>query len=74
MVLLTFGSLVGPFAGVVLCMIAVRNCHAGVVATILGTMPIFILPFAIFLYGERVSFRALGGALVSVAGIALLIF
>ena len=74
MVLMTLGSLVGPFAGVVLCMIAVRNCHAGVVATILGTMPIFILPFAILLYGERVSFRALGGALVSVAGIALLIF
>ena len=73
MFIMTLGALVGPFVGVVLSMIAVRHCHAGVVTTIIGTMPILILPFAILLYGEKVSLRAAGGAVVSVAGVALLV-
>lgn len=73
MVIMTLGAFVGPFVGVVLSMVAVRYCHAGVVTTIIGTMPILILPFAILLYGEKVSLRAAGGALVSVAGVALLV-
>jgi drug/metabolite transporter (DMT)-like permease len=72
MLLLTLGALIGPFLGVILCMIALRHCQAGVAATIIGMMPVLILPFVIFLYREKVSLRAAGGALVSVAGIALL--
>ncbi len=66
------GVLVGPFAGVILFMIALRHCHAGVVLTIVATMPVLILPFSILLYRERVSLRAVGGALISVAGVAML--
>lgn len=66
------GAIVGPFAGVALCMIAVRHCHAGIVATIIGTTPVLILPFVILLYKERVSLRAAGGAVLSVAGVAML--
>lgn len=73
MFIMTLGALVGPFLGVVLSMVAVRYCHAGVVTTIIGTMPILILPFAILLYGEKVSLRAAGGAVVSVVGVALLV-
>ena len=35
-------------------------------------MPVMILPFSVYLFGERVSVRAVGGALVAVAGVALL--
>jgi len=73
MLIMTFGALVGPFAGVVLCMIALRHCHAGVVATIISTMPVLILPFAILLYGEKVSLRAAAGAVISVIGVAMLV-
>lgn len=73
MLILTLGSLVGPFLGVILSMIAVRHCHAGVAATILSTMPVLILPMVIFVYGERVSLRAAVGAVISVAGVALLV-
>ena len=74
MTIVTFGAMVGPFAGVVMSLIALRHCHAGVVATIISTMPVLILPFVILLYHEKVSLRALGGAILSILGVALLMF
>jgi drug/metabolite transporter (DMT)-like permease len=72
MVIISLGAVVGPCVGVALSMEALRQCPAGVVATILATMPVLILPCTILLYGERVSLRAAAGAVISVAGIALL--
>lgn len=68
-----FGSFVGPFLGVALSLVALRHCHAGVAATIISTTPILVLPFVIVLHRERVSLRAALGALLSVAGVALLV-
>jgi drug/metabolite transporter (DMT)-like permease len=70
--LIVFGTLAGPVLGVILYMIAVRNCAAGVVSTIISTMPVLILPCVIVLYREKVSLRAAGGAVLSVIGVALL--
>jgi len=72
MAIVIVGSLVGPFLGVVVCMIALRHSPTGVVATIVNTMPVLILPFTILLYGERVSFRAAAGAIITVAGVGLM--
>jgi len=74
MAIVVFGSLVGPFLGVALCMVALRYSHAGVTATIVSTMPVLILPFAVLVYREKVSLRAAGGAALAVAGVALLAF
>jgi drug/metabolite transporter (DMT)-like permease len=54
-------------------MIALRYCHAGVVSTLVNSTPIIVLPFLIFLYHEKVSLRAAAGAILSVAGIGLLV-
>jgi drug/metabolite transporter (DMT)-like permease len=70
--MIVLGTIFGPFAGVILYMIAVRHCPAGVVSTIISTMPVLILPGVILLYRERVSLRAAGGAVLSVVGVALL--
>jgi drug/metabolite transporter (DMT)-like permease len=70
--MIVIGTFLGPFAGVILYMIAVRHCPAGVVSTIIATMPVLVLPGVILLYGEKVSLRAAGGAVLSVAGVALL--
>jgi len=67
------GSFVGPFLGVMLFMIAIRNCHVGVVTTIVNTMPVLILPFVIVFYHEKVSLRAAGGTILSVVGVALMV-
>jgi len=72
MTIVIVGSIVGPFLGVVVCMIALRHAPTGVVATIVNTMPVLILPFAILLYRERVSLRAAAGAIVTVAGVGLM--
>jgi len=74
MLILTGGTIVGPTAGVTTLMIALQTCHVGVVTTILATIPVMILPFSIYLYRERVSFRAFGGAAVAAAGIAVLMW
>lgn len=73
MTILTGGSLVGPFLGVMLCLIALRHSPTGVVATILATMPVLILPASVLLHHERVSPRAVLGALVSIVGVAILV-
>lgn len=67
------GVLLGPLLGVALHMIALRHCPTGVAATITATMPVMVLPLVIVVYRERVSFRATLGALVSLAGVALLV-
>jgi drug/metabolite transporter (DMT)-like permease len=73
MTILTGGSIVGPFLGVILSLVALRHCPAGVVATILATMPVLILPASVLLHREKVSPRAVLGALLSVVGIAMLV-
>jgi drug/metabolite transporter (DMT)-like permease len=57
---------------VVLMLVALRHCPAGVVTTIIATMPVLILPFSVLLHRERVGFRAIGGAILSLAGVAIL--
>jgi drug/metabolite transporter (DMT)-like permease len=74
MTMLAGGTIVGPCLGVTTYMMALADCHEGVVTTILATIPVMILPFSIFVYGERVSPRAIGGALIAVAGVAMLVW
>ena len=73
MLALAVGAFLGPFAGVSLYMVALRHSPTGVVATIIATMPVLILPFSIFIYHEKVSPRAVGGAVLAVIGVALLV-
>ena len=67
------GSVVGPYLGVVLYMVALRHCHAGIVMTIVATMPVLILPFSVLLFHEKVTLRAVVGAVLSVIGVGLLV-
>lgn len=66
------GATLGPFIGVWLSLVAVKRIEAGVAATIMATMPILILPLVVLVYKEKVSARAVFGALIAVGGIALL--
>jgi len=70
--ILTFGAAVGPFVGVAISLVALQHAPTGIVATIIATMPVLILPFSILFYHEKVSLRAIGGAIVAVAGVAML--
>lgn len=70
---LLLATFLGTYLGIWLLNTGLKyTSHAGVAATLSSTSPIFILPLAWIVLGERFSARAVGGALVAVAGIALL--
>ncbi len=70
----SIGAFVGPFLGVSLSLLALHYLPTGVAATVLSLVPIFIIPFSVFLHKEHVSFRAIAGALVAVFGVFLLVY
>ncbi|THB79213.1 MAG: EamA family transporter [Desulfobulbaceae bacterium] len=66
------GSFIGPFIGVSLSLLSLHYLETGIAATILSLVPVCIIPFALFLHKEYVSFRAVIGACIAVSGIFLL--
>lgn len=65
-------SFLGTYLGVWLCMIAYQHAKIGIATTMHSTSPIFVLPLAFFILKQRVSLRAVLGAVVAVGGIFLL--
>ncbi len=66
------GVIAGPFLGVWLSLISVQHTDTGVAATLMSVVPITMLPLVIFFEKESIGWRAVSGALIAVAGIALL--
>lgn len=66
------GAFCGPFLAVTLSLIAIRETLAGVAASIMALTPVIIIPLVVVLRGERVGVGGLAGAVVAVAGVALL--
>ncbi|MCK5686716.1 DMT family transporter [bacterium] len=68
----TIGSVFGPFLGVSLSLLILHYLTTGVASTFLSLVPVFIIPFSIFIHKEHVSIRAVAGTLIAVSGIYLL--
>jgi drug/metabolite transporter (DMT)-like permease len=66
------GAMLGPFIGVWLSLVSVRHIEAGVAATIMATVPVLVLPLVVLIFHERVTPRAVLGAVVAVGGVAML--
>jgi len=66
------GSICGPFLGVWLSLISVKHTEAGIAAAIMATVPVIVIPLVIFVFKEKVSSRAVIGAFITVAGVAIL--
>lgn len=71
LVVLLIASFIGAFLGTWLSVVALKYTYASVAAAFNSTSPLFVLPLSIWLLKERVSYRAIAGAVVSVAGIGL---
>jgi drug/metabolite transporter (DMT)-like permease len=70
---LTFcGSIVGPYLGIWFSLVAADRAPLGVAQTTCSLSPVFILPFVVLIQKEHVSLRAVCGAVLAVAGVALL--
>ena len=66
------GAFFGPFLGVSLSLVAVRETVAGVAASIMALTPVLIIPLVVALRKERVGIGGLIGAVIAVTGVALL--
>lgn len=70
--LATAGSLLGPSLGVWVALIGINHAPVGVASTLLALTPLFVIPLVIKIHGERVSRRAILGATIAFAGVALI--
>ncbi len=68
---IVFATAIGTYLGIWLSAYGLLHADVGVAATLNATSPIFVLPLAVVVAKERVSGRAVGGALVAVAGVAV---
>jgi drug/metabolite transporter (DMT)-like permease len=68
---IALGSVFGPFLGVSFSLIAVQNTQAGIAATLMAIVPVLIIPPAIFLFHEKVNWKEILGAIITVGGVVI---
>ena len=66
------GTILGPYLGITFSLVAIANTKVGIAATLMSTMPIIMLPYVRYVYKERLSWRAIAGAFIAVAGVTIL--
>jgi len=68
---IALGSIFGPFLGVSFSLLAIQHTQAGIAATIMSIVPVLIIPPAIFLFHEKVNWKEIIGAIITVGGVAI---
>jgi drug/metabolite transporter (DMT)-like permease len=68
------GALLGPVVGVGLSLYAFSRTHLGVASTLMALSPVILLPASHFLFGEKITLRAISGTLLALLGAVLLFF
>ena len=69
--MIVFTVFIGTFLGIWLQQVSLKYSAAGVAQTLFSTSPLFVIPI-VALMGERISLRALLGALVAIMGVGFL--
>lgn len=67
----TATTVFGPFVGVGFSLMAVQYTAAGIASTLMAMTPIIILLPSYWLFHEKITWRAVLGAIISVAGVSL---
>jgi drug/metabolite transporter (DMT)-like permease len=68
---IAIGSFFGPFLGVSFSLMSVVYTEAGIAATIMSIIPVLIIPPAILIFRQKVTWAEILGAVISVAGVSL---
>jgi drug/metabolite transporter (DMT)-like permease len=66
------GAFLGPYLGVTFSLIAISMTNVAIAATIMALTPIIMLPTVRILFKEKLSWRAIIGAFIAVAGVGIL--
>jgi drug/metabolite transporter (DMT)-like permease len=69
---MSLGAFFGPFLGVSFSLIAVKHTATGVAATLMALVPVLIIAPSALIFKEKVTLREIAGAVVAVAGVAVL--
>lgn len=69
---ISIGSFFGPFLGVSLSLLAVQYTATGIASTIMSISQVLIIPVAVIVFKEKVSAKEIVGALITIAGVAIL--
>ncbi len=67
------GSFFGPFLGVSLSLFSVQRTATGIASAIMAIIPVLLIPVAIIYFKEKIMFKEVIGALIAVAGVAVLL-
>jgi len=70
--LLALGALVGPVLGVSSSLLAIQYVEIGIASTLNSLTPVIILPISYFVFKEKISWQAIVGTLLAIAGVAIL--
>lgn len=71
MAVATATTVFGPFVGVGFSLMAVQYTSAGIASTLMALTPIIIILPSYWLFGQRVTWKSVVGAVVSVVGVSL---
>lgn len=67
----TATTIFGPFVGVGFSLMAVQYTAAGIASTLMAMTPIIILLPSYWLFHQRITWKAVLGAVISVVGVSL---
>lgn len=68
---IALGSFFGPFLGVSFSLIAIKHTQAGIAATLMAIVPVLIIPPAILFFHEKVNWKEILGAIITVGGVVI---
>jgi len=68
---ITLGAFFGPFLGVSFSLLAVQHTQAGIAATLMAIVPVLIIGPSIILFNEKVNWKEILGAIITVGGVAM---
>jgi len=68
---ITLGAVFGPFLGVALSLMALQHTEAGIAATLMSIVPVLIIAPAVLVFHEKVNWKEILGAIITVGGVAL---
>lgn len=66
------GTVVGPIIGVVLSLVSIQYTKTGIAATLMAVSPILMIPATVIAFKQKTNYIEIIGALVGLAGIAIL--
>ncbi len=68
---ITLGAFFGPFLGVSFSLLAVQYTKAGIAATLMAIVPVLIIAPAVILFKEKINWKEIVGAVITVGGVMM---